>query len=144
MDSQTYNQLVSFIWGIANDCLVDTYDVGDYRKIILPMTVIRRFDAVLESTKDKVKAERERLKADNWKDMDSRLCTVAGEAFCNYSDYTLKQLTTITSRLSTGVSTFPIALCWTMMEALSCLLLITTLWEWSLKRLFAVLMRKRT
>ena len=35
-------------------CLVDTYDVGDYRKIILPMMVIRRFDAVLEPTKEKV------------------------------------------------------------------------------------------
>jgi type I restriction enzyme M protein len=98
MYSQTYNQLVSFIWGIANDCLVDTYDVGDYRKVILPMTVIRRFDAVLESTKDTVIAERDRLKADDWKDMDIRLCAVAGEAFCNYSDYTLKKLTTITNR----------------------------------------------
>jgi type I restriction enzyme M protein len=98
MDSQTYNQLVSFIWGIANDCLVDTYDVGDYRKVILPMTVIRRFDAVLENTKDAVITERDRLKADKWKDMDSRLCTIAGEAFCNHSDYTLKQLTAITSR----------------------------------------------
>lgn len=35
MDQQIYNQLVAFIWGIASDCLVDTYDVGDYRKIIV-------------------------------------------------------------------------------------------------------------
>ena len=48
MKQSTYNNLKSFIWGIANDCLVDVYDVGDYRKIILPMFVIRRFDAVLE------------------------------------------------------------------------------------------------
>lgn len=48
MNQSTYNTLKSFIWGIANDCLVDVYDVGDYRKIILPMFVIRRFDAVLE------------------------------------------------------------------------------------------------
>ena len=98
MDSQVYNQLVSFIWGIANDCLVDTYDVGDYRKVILPMTVIRRFDAVLIHTKDVVIAERDRLIAEKWKDMDSRLCVVAGEAFCNCSDFTLKQLTAITNR----------------------------------------------
>lgn len=98
MDSQMYNQLVSFIWGIANDCLVDTYDVGDYRKVILPMTVIRRFDAVLENTKEAVKAERDRLKAEKWKDMDGRLCVIAGEAFCNYSDHTLKQMTAITNR----------------------------------------------
>ena len=50
MNQSTYNTLKSFIWGIANDCLVDVYDVGDYRKIILPMFVIRRFDAVLEPT----------------------------------------------------------------------------------------------
>ena len=35
MNQSTYNSLKSFIWGIANDCLVDVYDVGDYRKIIL-------------------------------------------------------------------------------------------------------------
>ena len=54
MDKSNFGQIVSFLFGIANDCLVDTYDVGDYRKIILPMMVIRRFDAVLEPTKEKV------------------------------------------------------------------------------------------
>ena len=48
MENANFNQLVSFVFGIANDCLVDVYDVGDYRKIILPMIVLRRFDAVLE------------------------------------------------------------------------------------------------
>jgi hypothetical protein len=33
MNQSTYNSLKSFIWGIANDCLVDVYDVGDYRKM---------------------------------------------------------------------------------------------------------------
>lgn len=51
MKQSTYNSLKSFIWGIANDCLVDIYDVGDYRKVILPMLVIRRFDALLETKK---------------------------------------------------------------------------------------------
>ena len=51
MEKANFGQIVSFLFGIANDCLVDTYDVGDYRKIILPMMVIRRFDAVLEPTK---------------------------------------------------------------------------------------------
>lgn len=54
MEKANFGQIVSFLFGIANDCLVDTYDVGDYRKIILPMMVIRRFDAVLEPTKEKV------------------------------------------------------------------------------------------
>lgn len=48
MDNQIYNSIVSFIWGIADDCLRDVYVRGKYRDVILPMTVIRRLDAVLE------------------------------------------------------------------------------------------------
>ena len=51
MDNQTYNSIVSFIWGIADDCLRDVYVRDKYRDVILPMTVIRRLDAVLEDTK---------------------------------------------------------------------------------------------
>lgn len=57
MDDGTYNQIVSFIWGIADDCLRDVYVRGKYRDVILPMTVIRRLDAVLEGTKDQMKQE---------------------------------------------------------------------------------------
>lgn len=99
MDTQTYNQIVSFIWGIANDCLVDTYDVGDYRKIILPMTVIRRFDAVLEDTKEAVLKEKARLDSENVQNQDAWLCNVSKEAFCNWSPHTLKSLSAITNRL---------------------------------------------
>lgn len=63
MEKANFGQIVSFLFGIANDCLVDTYDVGDYRKIILPMMVIRRFDAVLEPTKEKVLKMKEQLDA---------------------------------------------------------------------------------
>lgn len=60
MNQVTYNSLKAFIWGIANDCLVDVYDVGDYRKIILPFFVIRRFDAVLVEKHDEIiRAKRE-------------------------------------------------------------------------------------
>ena len=48
MDNQVHNQIVSFIWGIADDCLRDVYVRGKYRDVILPMTVIRRLDAMLE------------------------------------------------------------------------------------------------
>ena len=51
MDNQTYNSIVGFIWGIADDCLRDVYVRGKYRDVILPMTVIRRLDTVLEDTK---------------------------------------------------------------------------------------------
>ena len=56
MDNQIQNSIVSFIWGIADDCLRDVYVRGKYRDVILPMTVIRRLDAMLEDTKTDVLA----------------------------------------------------------------------------------------
>lgn len=51
MDNQIQNSIVSFIWGIADDCLRDVYVRGKYRDVILPMTVIRRLDAMLKIQK---------------------------------------------------------------------------------------------
>lgn len=98
MDQHIYNRLVSFIWAIASDCLVDIYDVGDYRKIILPFMVIRRFDAVLEPTKDKVLAMKENLEGQGMTNIAPALCKVAGEAFCNSSPYTLTDLRSRTNQ----------------------------------------------
>lgn len=54
MDSQNLSWIANFIWGIADDVLRDLYVRGKYRDVILPMTVLRRFDAVLEPTKQAV------------------------------------------------------------------------------------------
>ena len=54
MDAHMLNTIANFIWGIADDCLRDVYVRGKYRDVILPMTVIRRLDAVLEDTKQQV------------------------------------------------------------------------------------------
>ena len=54
MDAHLLNTIANFIWGIADDCLRDVYVRGKYRDVILPMTVIRRLDAVLEDTKQQV------------------------------------------------------------------------------------------
>ena len=51
---QQFNQLVSFIWNIANDVLVQVFNKGDYKKVILPMMVLRRLDILLEPTKEAV------------------------------------------------------------------------------------------
>ena len=51
MEHNQHNQLVNFIWNIADDVLRDVYVRGKYRDVILPMTVLRRLDAVLEPTK---------------------------------------------------------------------------------------------
>ncbi len=54
MQHNQLNQLTSFIWNIADDVLRDLYVRGKYRDVILPMTVLRRIDAVLEPSKDAV------------------------------------------------------------------------------------------
>lgn len=99
MNQATYNSLKAFIWGIANDCLVDVYDVGDYRKIILPFFVIRRFDAVLEDKHEEiVKAKKEYDKKGLTVDFDPALCSIAGQAFVNKCDYTMTDLKTRTNQ----------------------------------------------
>lgn len=99
MNQSTYNALKSFIWGIANDCLVDVYDVGDYRKVILPMLVIRRFDAVLEPKHDEVVVAKKKFEKDGVTvDIDPALCGIAGQAFVNKSDFTLRDLKSRTNQ----------------------------------------------
>ncbi|MBQ5849788.1 MAG: SAM-dependent DNA methyltransferase [Lachnospiraceae bacterium] len=98
MNQSTYNSLKSFIWGIANDCLVDVYDVGDYRKIILPFFVIRRFDAVLEPTHAQVVETKKKLEEAGVLKPDEALMAVAGQAFVNKSDFTLTDLKSRTNQ----------------------------------------------
>ena len=62
------------------------------------MMVIRRFDAVLEPTKEKVLKMKEQLDAAGITDQDEALCSVAGEAFCNSSPYTLSDLKSRTNQ----------------------------------------------
>ena len=64
MNHAVHNKLVSFIWSIADDCLRDVYVRGKYRDVILPMTVLRRLDSILEPTKQAVLEEVEFQKKD--------------------------------------------------------------------------------
>lgn len=93
MDNQEYNSIVSFIWGIADDCLRDIYVRGKYRDVILPMTVIRRLDAMLEDTKENVITMKNQLDAAKIDNQWPALCNAAGQAFCNASPFVLKDLT---------------------------------------------------
>lgn len=93
MDNQEYNSIVSFIWGIADDCLRDVYVRGKYRDVILPMTVIRRLDAMLEDSKEKVLALKKMLDEAKIADQRAPLCAAAGQAFYNASPFLLKDLT---------------------------------------------------
>jgi type I restriction enzyme M protein len=92
MDNATHNQIVSFIWGIADDCLRDVYVRGKYRDVILPMTVIRRLDALLESTKETVLKAKKELDAAGLVHQAEALCAAAKQPFFNSSPFTLKDL----------------------------------------------------
>jgi type I restriction enzyme M protein len=92
MDNGTYNKIVSFIWGIADDCLRDVYVRGKYRDVILPMTVIRRLDAVLEGTKEEVLKMKKMLDEAGVLEQTSALCDASGQVFYNSSPFVLKDL----------------------------------------------------
>lgn len=98
MDNQIHNQIVSFIWGIADDCLRDVYVRGKYRDVILPMTVIRRLDALLEDTKDSVLDMKKKLDEAGIDNQWGALCNAAGQAFCNASPFRLRDLTSRTKK----------------------------------------------
>src|SRR6266540_3328327 len=85
-------RITSFIWGIADDVLRDLYVRGKYRDVILPMTVLRRFDAVLEPTKQAVLDMRAFLDKQGIVDQDGPLRDAAGQAVYNTSKFTLRDL----------------------------------------------------
>ncbi|MCI6162829.1 MAG: type I restriction-modification system subunit M [Dialister sp.] len=93
MDNQIQNSIVSFIWGIADDCLRDVYVRGKYRDVILPMTVIRRLDAMLEDTKADVLKMKDTMDKAGITNQWPALCNAAGQAFCNSSPFLLRDLT---------------------------------------------------
>jgi type I restriction enzyme M protein len=98
MDQSQLSWLTNFLWNIADDLLRDVYGRGKYRDVILPMTVLRRLDAVLEPTKQAVlemKAALDREKIDN---QDAALRSASGQAFYNTSPFLLRDLKSRTSQ----------------------------------------------
>ena len=82
----------NFIWGIADDVLRDIYVRSKYRDVILPMTVIRRLDAVLEPTKVAVLQMKAHLDNSGVTNQESALSQAAGEEFYNSSPFRLRDL----------------------------------------------------
>src|SRR5690348_7827198 len=92
MSNGDLNWIANFIWGIADDVLRDLYVRGKYRDVILPMTVIRRLDAILEPTKQAVLKMNDQLDLFKVANKDAALCQASGEAFYNVSSFTLRDL----------------------------------------------------
>lgn len=92
MEQRQLNWIANFIWGIADDVLRDLYVRGKYRDVILPMTVLRRLDAVLEPTKQAVLEMKAALDKAGITNQDQALRQAAGQAFYNTSKFTLRDL----------------------------------------------------
>ena len=84
--------IANYIWGIADDVLRDLYVRGKYRDVILPMTVLRRLDAVLEDTKQGVLDMKAALDKAGIVEQDAALRQASDQAFYNTSRFTLKDL----------------------------------------------------
>ena len=92
MSDTNLTWIANFIWGIADDVLRDVYVRGKYRDVILPMTVIRRLDALLEPTKKAVVEMKDRLDQAGVTNQDPALRQAAGQSFYNTSPFTLRDL----------------------------------------------------
>jgi len=88
--ANNFTDKANFIWSVA-DLIRDDFKRGKYQDVILPLTVLRRIDCVLEPKKDKVLSEYHKYK-DKLKDTDKVLRRASGYAFYNTSKYTFDRL----------------------------------------------------
>ncbi|MGC5332221.1 type I restriction-modification system subunit M [Micromonospora sp. DT62] len=90
MNSTKHSELANHAWSVA-DLLRGDYKQSDYGKVILPFTVLRRLECVLEPTRGKVLTEYDRFKGQDV-DVSRFLRRASGHRFYNVSGYTLKSI----------------------------------------------------
>lgn len=91
MAIQTHSQMANFIWSICN-LLRGPYKRNEYRKVILPLTVLRRFDCILDPTKEKVLEEFHSLKGKSENIINAKLREITGVPFYNLSKLNFPRL----------------------------------------------------
>lgn len=87
---QNFGEKVSFIWSVA-DLIRDSFKRGKYQDVILPFTVLRRLDCVLEPTKEQVLEAYHKYHG-KLENLDPILCKQSGFAFYNASNYDFGKL----------------------------------------------------
>ncbi|EJX05724.1 type I restriction-modification system, M subunit, partial [gut metagenome] len=94
MNQAQYSRLFSFLFNIANDVLVQAFEKGDYKKIILPFIVLRRLDLLLEPTKEAVMkfCQTEEFQLMPEVSQEQQLCMLTRFPFYNTSAFTMKTL----------------------------------------------------
>ena len=94
MEQSQYNQIFNFIWSIANDVLVQVFEKGKYKEIIMPMLVLRRLDILLERTKADVLKQKHFLDTQGYPEERNNqlLMAITNLPYYNTSPFTMKSL----------------------------------------------------
>jgi type I restriction enzyme M protein len=86
-----HSEIAEFLWKIA-DLIKDDYDAKDYENVILPFTLLRRLDCVLQATRPAVHEARVKYGAAPEQTREALLTRAAGQQFYNTSEYSLAEL----------------------------------------------------
>jgi type I restriction enzyme M protein len=105
MNVQTHGQMVTFIWSICN-LLRGPYKRNEYRKVILPLTVLRRFDCILAPTKEKVLTEYNQLKGKSDNIINAKLREVTGFTFYNLSKLSFERLLDDPNQIAPNINSY--------------------------------------
>jgi len=105
MSPETHSQLANFIWSICN-LLRGPYKRNEYRKVILPLTVLRRFDCLLAPTKDRVLKEHAKIKSRPETVIRSLLQKITGRPFYNLSKLDMAKLLDDPNQLAPNLNSY--------------------------------------
>ena len=105
MTIETHRQLAGFIWDICN-LLRGPYKRNEYRKVILPLTVLRRFDCLLGPTKEQVLKEHARVKSKPEKVVRSLLEKITGYPFYNLARFDFGKVLDDSKQLAEGLNKY--------------------------------------
>lgn len=105
MSPETHSQMVGFIWSIC-DLLRGPYKRNEYRKVILPLTVLRRFDCILAPTKQRVLDVHGSLKGKGENVVGARLRHVTGQRFYNLSRLDFERLLDDPNQISQNLNSY--------------------------------------
>ena len=105
MTADHHSQLANFIWSICN-LLRGPYKRNEYRKVILPLTVLRRFDCLLAPTKARVLTRHSKIKAKPETVVRSLLEKITGRPFYNLAKLDFPRLLDDPNQLAPNLNAY--------------------------------------
>ena len=105
VNTKTHSQIINFIWDICN-LLRGPYKRNEYRKVILPLTVLRRFDCILAPTKQKALTEFKKIKSRPESLVKGKMRTVTKLSFYNTSKMDFEKLLDDPNRIAVNLNSY--------------------------------------